>query len=144
MSTLLDLPVLPRDRDSAVVTNVIMGAYVTERKAVTTLTELTLFVGRWKPIWELACPLKPDMRTGPVPTVTEAVLGHFLEMINPKYQLHGEVTPDQQSAMNILLPPAALQAFILCRKYLCDGDADIGFVRLFLDPYPEHEAEMRG
>ncbi len=141
-TTLLDLPVLPTNRDAAGGTDMIVDAFSTERKAISNLEELTAFVQRWTPIWKLFCPFQPDLTVRPVPLVNEKVLEWFKIFGAEGYR--GEfdrVDANQISAMDILCPPLTLPAFDLAEQF--GVGSDLGFVRLFLDPYPEYEGELR-
>lgn len=140
MATLLDLPVVPSCRDRAVTTKVVSDSYTHERQQVKTILDLHGFVERWQSIWELVCPVRSDIVTGPVPVVTEAVFRIFIDLDKGMDGMDPQ-DPDVQTAMNIMLPPAALHAITLSSHYGCE--TDIGFVRLYLDPYSEHENALR-
>lgn len=143
MATLLDLPVLPLDRDSAGYTEIVSETYVAERMSIFTLEDLTAFVTRWKAAWELVCPLKPELKSGPMPVASDEIL-RLLFIMSAK-DFAGPIDPqnlDHVMTMNLILPPAFILPHQLAVTY--GVSTDLSFVRAFLDPYPELEEELRG
>lgn len=142
MATLLDLPVHPLDRDAAGYTDIIEETYTTERPGIITLADLTAFINRWRAIWELVCPYHPDLKTGHVPVANETVVALLPIMGDKDFAgpFDGD-NPDHVATINLLLPPAFLHAHVVASEY--GVSSDLALVRLFLDPYPELDGELR-
>ncbi len=144
MISILDLPVLPNDRDEAVATSVILDTFINERDLVSNADELVTFVSRWKNIWLLrdeSIRSKEENDISELKFDSNSIFDIFVRII------HGEDNFDfNQSnirvAATIAAPPASINALLLSKKFKCDSD--IGFVRLYLDPYKELEDKLRG
>jgi hypothetical protein len=152
-TSLLDLPVLPIDRDAAVGTGRITTSFVHERKSITDAKSLKAFIERWKPIWLLQAGPYPETTEnnyvnefrGPVPEAAVMLVNHDYDADKLLESLKAE-QPDTESdhfdmMCALALPAPALAAFLLSKEYMV-GD-DIIFVRLFLDTYPEFADEGR-
>jgi hypothetical protein len=147
---LLDLPVLPVDRDSAVVSNIIIETYAKERKEATTPEQLFAFIKKWKAIWLLQP--GPAMSDAP----PDSILGQAREPIRPEVfkLVNGEFdaekvlaylasdpepvdTDEYKIACNLAVPCQGMLALTLATHFRVN--IDIGFVRLYLDTYPEFD-----
>lgn len=151
---LLDLPVLPFDRDEAVGTNKIITEFIKMRKMISSTTELRDFIDFWKPIWLLT----PGTFTEHKPNSFIAAACQYsldeavLKLLRHEYDADEIVknihNPDGCSEKeffgllcNLNLPIPGLLAFQFATAY--GVGSDIGFVRLYLDTYPDLEGEGR-
>ena len=141
MITLLDLPVLPKDRDNACGTCTILETYIKERDSINNSDELVEFVKRWKNIWLLR-----KERTSEENDLSESkfdAVSVFELLIRMRNKEDG-FDYDQYNtriAANIAVPPSSLDAFLFSKQF--EVGSDLGFIRLYLDTYPEHEKDLR-
>ncbi|MFA6234400.1 MAG: hypothetical protein WC824_09510 [Bacteroidota bacterium] len=138
MTTLLDLPVLPPDRDTACATSFIQDVYICERGSLTNAEELQGFIQRWKPLFLL----EPDPSCQ-VPLENPERIFEIMQKLKTKSDEDLDFESDEvKEAMNVMMPPALMKAFFLARHFLVGHD--IAMVRLYLDPHPELLEELRG
>ena len=150
--TLLDLPVKPKDRDAAGGTDIIRNKYVSSRKGCKTVIGLKRHVTKWRNMWLLSAvsdaarALSAQWLVDAQPD-WEKVL-YFLRLPKDRQveelKLADNDTPltlVARAALDIFLPPASLHAELLAQHFIVGSD--LGFVRLYLDPYPELENELR-
>lgn len=137
---LLDLPVLPKDRDWAGGTEVIIDTFIEERNSIKNVDDLLAFVEKWNNIW-----LLNDEITQEEYDIVDGAFDPYLIFDCVMKILRKEEIKDVDSnvriAMNICIPHSAMRAMLLAKKY--GVGTDLGFVRLYLDPYPEHMDAMR-
>jgi hypothetical protein len=144
--TLLDLPVLPEDRDEACETHVILDAYTSECKAIKTVDDLTNFVNRWSNMWRLTNehfhPVTSSIENDIVNLNfdKEKVLGFVIRVGERDDNLDFDDV-NVSIACTIVAPVQSIMAFLLAKKF--GVDTDLGFVRLYLDPYPELIDKLR-
>ena len=136
--TLLDLPVLPPDRDTACGTSIIQETYLQERDAIKTVEELEAHLKRWENLFllepepEVEFPLK-DLEK------TLALLLQCRENVETELNFD---TIEAKEVACIMIPAALMRAFLLAQHYIVGHD--LAMVRLYLDPYPELIDELRG
>lgn len=140
---LLDLPVLPHDRDSAVSESVVHDSYLKEIEAVKTGADMTRHVERWRNLWLLRDEERPALTPGELRLVRlefspDAVAGHALRKKDAGLDFED---PDVQVMMNVVAPISLVMASMLAQQY--GVGSDLILVRMFLDPYPEHEDACR-
>jgi hypothetical protein len=157
-TSLLDLPVLPIDRDDACGTSRIIRTYVHERKLLTKSDQLDGFINRWKSVWLLSAGTYPERI--PVKHIInscrEPIDSEVYNLFDGNYDLDkvfdyvkNSTCPDNDNiddinflvSCQISIPWPFLKVSFLCRYFIVC--TDIGFVRLFLDTYPEYINEGR-
>jgi len=139
--TLLDLPVLPVDRDSAAGTSVIIDTFLKERNEVKDLTQLLDFTKRWKNIWLLIERVSREEYDIVDGNFDYSTFDLFMKMISKEDGNLDINDNNVRVAMSMCVPHASLRALMLAKEY--GVGSDLGFVRLFLDPYPEHQDALR-
>ncbi len=154
-TSLLGLPVLPFDRDSAAASDEVMNGFLNDRKNISRTSELKEFINKWRPIWLLS--------PGPIPEVEnpEALVSvcrrpideAALKLIQHQYDADllmsylgdpdgcDKETETFEILCHLMIPVPSLNAFQLSNNY--GVGPDLGFVRLYLDTYPEFENEGR-
>src|SRR3972149_5467299 len=140
---LLDLPILPYDRDSF--SDDINEAYINDVESIDTEFDLRNHVHKWRSLWLLKNP--NDKR---VLSVEEQKLlsleFNFDEVIQFLKRRKEDGLPFDQESVRImthlLMPAPLLQAFMLASHFgVC---TDLAMVRLYLDQHPEFEECCRG
>lgn len=146
VATLLDLPVLPEDRDEACETHVILDAFMDECRAVKTVDDLTNFINRWSSMWllnnSMVHPITSDIERKIVTLDfdKEKVLNLLIRILAREDDF--DFTDDAVGiACTIAVPVQSVVALMLAKKF--GVDTDLGFVRLYLDPYPELIDKLR-
>lgn len=142
--TLLDLPVVPPQRDLAAIADLVKTAYLSENKGIQTAEAWTKFIERWTNLWLL--PNKPGL---PAVLRGDYDMEEALAILQRLYAKDDSVVPaggeepsiEYLAAVDIVLPEALLRAEMLAHHY--GVGTDLALVRLYLDPYPEHENELR-
>jgi hypothetical protein len=141
MISILDLPVVPKDRDGACETDTISSTFLLERNSVDTVEKFIQFINRWKNLW-----LIRNERT----SQEEKDISELRFNVQPVFELFilakdsKEIdlrSDDARITMNIVVPPAVLTAFIIAKHF--GVGIDLAFVRLYLDPYPEFDNVLR-
>jgi len=142
---LLDLPVLPGHRDGAAATDIVHETYFQELKAIENPEALLDFIRRWRNLW-LLCP--PEETKELAPEVRSLLALDFdpervFEWLQKKDRDDIPYTTDVHVRImaHLALPHPLLDAFELAKHY--EVGTDLGLVRLFLDPFPEHEDKLR-
>jgi hypothetical protein len=142
---LLDLPVLPEYRDTC--EDVVKEAYLAEREAIQTVEELVAFVRKWRNVWLLKSPILEEEELRPelqdllaLDFDAEKVL-YWLKRKAEEVPFPYETDVNVRIMAHIAIPIALLNASSLARHY--GVGTDLGLVRLYLDPYPEHENKLR-
>lgn len=151
--TLLDLPKkhLPADRDAACGTDGIQDAYLRGRKTIKSVRMLRTFVAKWRNLWFLTCPDLPpaapcvwlDAEGLNWDTVVKLLATSVDEQADA-LGLRGDPaarTLEQLAATDIIAPPALVAATVVGHTF--GVGTDLGMVRLYLDPWPELNDEMR-
>jgi len=144
--TLLDLPVLPKDRDFAAGTSIIMDAFISDRDSVKNHYQLCQFIEKWRNIWLLNKEAVEKYTTQEEFDIVslnfdmDVVFNSFVRMLMKDDNLDFE-DRNVIIAMNLCIPNACILVFKLSNHYGVGND--LGFVRLFLDPYPEFVDELR-
>ena len=140
---LLDLPVLPKLRDSF--GDEIQTAYLAERDAVQSAEELVAFVRRWRNVWLLRCPLDEERELPPELQDLLALDFDAEAVFNGLKKKDTTDLPFEDLAVRIMahiaIPVTLLDAYTLADHY--GVGTDLGMVRLYLDGYPEHENALR-
>jgi hypothetical protein len=146
-TTLLDLPVLPLDRDDACRTSRVLSTFVNDRKKVSSAETLKSFVDKWRSVWLLSAGPVPrssggvfiDKCRAPLSEVAIKIVcddfDHELiaTLINSKELLQED---DELISLvgDILIPTSMLFAFHLSKTY--GVGHDLGLIRVYLDTYP--------
>lgn len=138
--TLLDLPILPRDRDSACGSSIIEDTYLKELGEIQNIEQLKEFIVRWRNLWMLDNTKVSDE--------IEQLLGNnfdhqaVLEFLARKKD--DKLSFDDMSVRimtNLAVPHTLLQAFSIANYW--GVGTDLAMVRLYLDPYPELDDCLR-
>jgi hypothetical protein len=145
---LLDLPVLPEHRDEAASTDIVQTAYLAELEALKSPDDLKSFVQRWMNVWLLWNP-RDENREIPAEIQSLLYLDSDAEAVFKYLQLKSQVEPplpfetdvNVRIMAHLAIPVGLLEAFQLAHHY--HVGQDLGLVRLFLDPYPEHAEKLR-
>lgn len=143
---LLDLPIRLEDRDAACETEEIGSAYINELKLVSSAEDLTKFVERWRNIFLLQ---RGPEDTDPLSEEEGAIVtGKFdaaavAALLPRKGENDLDFTDTNVKIMAMIAAPITLLMAVLFAKHYGVG-TDLGLVRLYLDPFPELENEMRG
>lgn len=154
-TNLLDLPILPLDRDNACGTNEIISRFVDMRKKISSTTELRDFINFWKPIWLLEPGPFPepkpnsnsfvDLCRKPLDKTVLQLLRHEYDADKIVKYIHNAEECIEKDFFGLLcnlnLPTPGLLAFQFAEEY--SVGSDLGFVRLYLDTYPDLEDEGR-
>jgi len=139
---LLDLPVIPFDRDRAAATNEIVESYLNELNQVQTEDALHAFIQKWRSVWLLKSHL-PDADNELMEDEVFLLEGKFdlakvlRHLAQRKEDSHDFEDPNVRVMAHLAVPRALLQASIGSSKF--DVGMDLILVRLFLDPYKEYE-----
>lgn len=137
--TLLDLPILPRDRDRAGRTSIILDTYIKERNEISSVSLLKAHIKRWENLFRLTNENFPNLDLTNIFNIKEedyeTILAHIKKLLLK--QDKGLDFEDELVGitMDIFIPPTLLQATIIAKKY--EVGHDLIMVRLYLDPYPE-------
>ena len=136
---LLDLPVLPEDRDEAGATSIVQDAYIKESLAIATVEDLRAFTNRWANIWLLAGKQSQELR----PEEKALASGEYVaeELLAETFRCRCRIPdakPDDNPlwnslAMFLIMPEAMIKAFQLSTHY--NVGHDLALVRLYLDPH---------
>ena len=157
-TNLLDLPVLPFDRDGAAATDRIVETFTAERKQISEPSQIQTFVNRWKAIWLLSSGTAfPDAAENTLVYMCRQPLAkEIIDLVEGRYDADKvfeylstldtikEIDPNNHNlslTCSMVLPEPALSATFMAHNYGVGND--LGFVRLFLDTYPELENEGR-
>ena len=149
-TTLLDLPILPEDRDEAAQTDHVLGTFVKERGTLIHPSQLRSFVRKWSAIWLLcAGPHPASAPPGCVLARARSSLSKYTRMLLEghydakrvfRFLNHKDSDPlvetdsrDFRIAGYLAMPPPMMLAWSLANSY--GAGTDIGFVRLYLDTY---------
>lgn len=143
--TLLDLPVLPHNRDDACGTDIIEETYIAERDKVSSEGELWAHIKRWRNVWLLECPIRPRK------LLPEEIKLLWLDFDSTEVfkWLHkkkeNDLPFDNETVkimMHIAIPFPLLDASLFARHY--GVGCDLAMVRMYLDPFKEFENYLRG
>lgn len=142
---LLDLPVLPEHRDEAAATDIVHETYLQELKAVKNPSALLDLIRRWRNLWLLRPPkevteLRPEVQSLLALDFDPEKVFEWLQKKDQE-NLPYEEDVNVRIMAHLALPLPLLDAFSLARHY--GVGTDLGLVRLFLDPFPEHEDKLR-
>jgi hypothetical protein len=147
-TNLLDLPVLPYDRDDACGTSRVSSTFVHDRKNVSSAETLKAFVSKWRSVWLLSAGPVPKSSgnlfidkcraelSEPAVKIVNADFDHELiatVINNPDGSVHNSELLSILAEISI--PSPMLLAFHLSNEY--DVDHDLGLVRIYLDTYPD-------
>jgi len=145
---LLDLPVLPYDRDSF--SDDIGETYSKDVSDIKSAQDLKNHIEKWRNLWLLRSPKFDDIDTWSQLQPDELKLLNFdfdfNEVCSFLERKDEDGLPFENENVrimaNIVCPKSLLQATILADKYgVC---TDLAMVRLYLDPYPEYIEYCRG
>jgi hypothetical protein len=144
---LLDLPILLHDRDQACGSSEILDSFLSELDAAKTVEKLKAFLAKWQNMWLLSHPLD-DSLNDLEPEEQKLLTGNFdhdiiLSWLQRKEEDKLPYDEDENVRImaHISMPTPTLWAFMLAKHY--GVGVDLGFVRYFLDPYPELEHACR-
>jgi len=149
--TLLDLPILLEDRDSAASTDSIIDAYTTELLVVQEsrkLEVLRAFIERWRCAWLLKIPEGKNTPEGKnvLSLEEEEILGlaeiePLVELLPRRMEKLDFNDKSVRKLAHLLIPIPFLSATMVADKY--NVGSDLALVRLYLDPYPEYQNACR-
>lgn len=141
--TLLDLPVLPVDRDFACGTNLVHEAYLKNRKAIASVSDLRVHLAKWRNLWLLG--LNREEVPEPVSLTDdqcELIVKWLSVPLAEQPALNRDPLPLEVRIWACVMAPGPLvRAFEVAHHYKVGSD--LGLVRLYLDPYPELDDELR-
>jgi hypothetical protein len=146
-TNLLDLPVLPLDRDMACGTSRVSSTFVNDRKKVSSAETLKSFVDKWRPVWLLSAGPVPKSSGNLLVDKCRAPLSEAaVKIVNADFDHervvtllnHEKLPQDEVLACllgEIFIPGPMLFAFQLSNTY--GVGHDLGLVRIYLDTYPD-------
>ncbi len=156
---LLDLPVLPHDRDSAAATDYVIKTFVAERSAIPGPAAIRPFVRRWRSAWLLQSgmsgppgtwvhwahePLDPYDRRLLEGDFDAKKIWAVLQSEGHGPESKGQVdlnSANTRIAAGLMIPVPLMLASQLAHDY--GVGHDLGLVRLYLDTYPQHSNRLR-